>query len=147
MGRFNFFYLYSPEVRLNNLVLKFFEPGHISCADQFHHQVEQSLKKKIKVYDLLTSKVAYKLQILEEFMYSPKIKNPNLVYLQDMVLISFERGDSKLKYKTSFKGNAVDIDFLMVKFSKTTMPQLWSRNHSGAKGKLVLKVAPNSHLQ
>nr|CAI5839646.1 unnamed protein product [Callosobruchus analis] len=42
----------SSEVALENLTIKFFEPGHtFMAADSFHHQVELSLKRKKKVCD------------------------------------------------------------------------------------------------
>lgn len=40
------------EINLKTLIVKYFEPGHtFMSADQFHHQVEKSLKRQNKVYD------------------------------------------------------------------------------------------------
>lgn len=60
----------SPEVHLTTLVLKYFEPGHtFMSADQFHHQVEKSLKKKQKYMILTTMNNAFKLRIPVKLMW------------------------------------------------------------------------------
>lgn len=42
----------SSEIAANLIEFKYFEPGHtFMSADNFHHQVEKSLKKAGKVYD------------------------------------------------------------------------------------------------
>jgi len=42
----------SSEIAADEVIFKFFEPGHtFMSADSFHHQVELSLKKSGKVYD------------------------------------------------------------------------------------------------
>lgn len=49
------FFMYivnSVEVCVENIEIKYFEPGHtFMSADSFHHQVELSLKRKKKVFD------------------------------------------------------------------------------------------------
>ncbi|VEN39228.1 unnamed protein product [Callosobruchus maculatus] len=49
------FFMYvvnSSEVAVEDITIKFFEPGHtFMAADAFHHQVELALKRKKKVYD------------------------------------------------------------------------------------------------
>lgn len=39
-------------IRAEEIVIKYFEPGHsFMSADSFHHQVELSMKRKKNVYD------------------------------------------------------------------------------------------------
>lgn len=63
------FFIYvvnSHEVALEQLELKFFEPGHtFMSADSFHHQVELSLKKKKKSTTLEILRTLYKTPIRE----------------------------------------------------------------------------------
>lgn len=49
---FLIFFINSNQTATNIIDLFFFEPGHtFMSADNFHHQVESSLKKRKKIYD------------------------------------------------------------------------------------------------
>lgn len=135
------------EVNLNKLVLKFFEPGHtFMSADQFHHQVEQSLKKKAKVYDFddfteciqaansgKVSVISMKKDNFYDWQdYSSTFKIKKAIprpYLHDMILISFTRGENFLRYKTNFAGETVMLNFLTAKYFKTGIPKPKCRQH------------------
>lgn len=50
---FLIFIINSNEIEANEINIHYFQPGHsFMSADSFHHQIEQSLKKMGKVYDL-----------------------------------------------------------------------------------------------
>lgn len=113
----------SDEVSLESLEIKYFEPGHtFMSADSFHHQVEQSLKRKGKVLDFAdfvecvetsnSSRVQVVNMRVNDFYdyedFSSKYKLGRLsprVYLSDVVQASFTKGSTHLGYKTSFAGN------------------------------------------
>lgn len=42
----------SDEIEADEIILKYFEPGHtFMSADSFHHQVEKSMKARGKIYN------------------------------------------------------------------------------------------------
>lgn len=144
------FFIYimnSDEVALENLELKFFEPGHtFMSADSFHHQVELSLKKKKKVYDFSDFKDAIQsansgkvniidmtLQHFFNFLdYTSKHKLQKLserIYLKNIVQINFKRGCKSFLYKTHFSENPKSSpDIFLAKFIKYDLTKPESRN-------------------
>lgn len=71
----------STEVSLEQLEIKYFEPGHtFMSADAFHHQVEKSLKQKKKVLDF------------EDFVDCVKKSNSGKVDVLEMHLEHFFYG-------------------------------------------------------
>nr|CAI5861903.1 unnamed protein product [Callosobruchus analis] len=137
----------SSEVALENLTIKFFEPGHtFMAADSFHHQVELSLKRKKKVYDFddfcevveranSARVVVIKMQITQFFSftdYTSKYKLQKLdarIYLKDMVCIHFKRGNHFVSYKTEIENEFIDSkDIFMKKYVNGTLTQPQARN-------------------
>lgn len=136
---FSYFYFIvnSSLTMVEEVNLKYFEPGHtFMSADAFHHQVELSLKKKKKVYDFTdfkeciqrsnSSRVVTIEMKLENFydwkdhasQYKLGKLNPR-VYLKDMVHVHFRKGAKVLFYKTSFSDeNYTELEFLKAKIMK-----------------------------
>lgn len=117
------FFIYivnSSDVGIEDLTIKFFEPGHtFMAADSFHHQVELSLKRNPKVYDYddfcnnvqqaNSGKVnVIKMQLSQFFNftdYTSKYKLQKLtdrIYLNNMICLYFKRGNFFFSYKTEF---------------------------------------------
>jgi len=83
---FLIFLINSDETLTNIIDLYFFEPGHIfMSADNFHHQVESSLKKQKKTYDFKdfadsiksakkTGNIIVKQMEINDFFYGKTIK-------------------------------------------------------------------------
>lgn len=137
------FFIYavnSSEIALEDLVIKYFEPGHtFMAADSFHHQVELSLKRKNKVYDFddfasvvkeaNSSKVTViEMQIGQFFKWmdhTSKYKLQRLatrVYLKDIVALSFKRGKKIFSFKTEFKNEFEEVkDIFSQKFLKGSL--------------------------
>lgn len=132
----------SPDVRLNNLLVRYFEPGHtFMSADSFHHQVEVSLKKMGKVLDFNdfvtcvqntnSGKVDVISMGIQDFFEwqdaSSKFKLQKTVprpLLQNMVEVSCTRGKQTIKYKRNFTDeNYTELNFLTAKASKTKLPK------------------------
>lgn len=122
---------------VDEITVKYFEPGHTyMAADAFHHQGELSLKKKNKVYDFgdfsdvvqkaKSSKVnVINMQINQFFDfidYTSKYKLQKLsskVYLKDIILLRFKRQNKYFSYKTSFSGEYKDVkDIFNAKYLK-----------------------------
>ncbi|KAL5242697.1 hypothetical protein ACI65C_010107 [Semiaphis heraclei] len=123
----------------NIIDLFFFEPGHtFMSADNFHHQVETSLKKRKKIYDFNDFSDAIKyakkdkiivkqMQIEDFYLWKDNksqlktSKSANRVLLRDIVAIRAERSNFNLLYKTDLKKNDYQIlDFLNKRHLKTT---------------------------
>lgn len=156
----------SDQVSLEKLEVKFFEPGHtFMSADSFHHQVEMSLKNKIKVYDFCdfeecvkkanSGKVNVVNLNFNNFFDWPdhtsqyKLKNikPQRPYLNEMVHIQFSRGDFNMAFKTKFLGNFEQLNFLNAKVVKKgfppVIPKKTSRGISAEKKNTILtKLLP-----
>lgn len=128
------FFLYivnSSRVCVENLEVKYFEPGHtFKSADAFHHQVELALKRKKKVYDfedfgnVVQSSNSGRVNVIKmdldnfyNFMdYTSKYKLQKLaprVYLRDIVALSFKRGQKYFQYKTKFSESFQDISSIL----------------------------------
>lgn len=140
------FFIYivnSSEVALENLVVKYFEPGHtFMAADSFHHQVELSLKRKKRVYDFNdfvnvvkdanSSRVnVHVMQIQHFYEFSDYIskyklqKLSNKIQLKDIVSFSFTRGSINFSYKTHYSNNftVLDNDIFLSKYkNRLTRP-------------------------
>lgn len=129
---FFIFIINSEEVNMTTITLKYFEKGHtFMSADSFHHRVESSLGRKGKVYDFQdfydavnTSGSKVKVQELKvsDFYewkdHTSQYKLNKITprpYLADMVEVRFERGKRTLTYKTDFKGDEMDLNFLLAK--------------------------------
>lgn len=128
----------STEISADSITLKYLEPGHtFMSADSFHHQVEQSLTKKGKVYDFNDfvecvgnankRKNTVKVMNVDDFttyedlssQYKLRKNNPR-VYLTNIMAVRVKRGLSKLKYKFNHaeEYNPVLLDFLQIKILK-----------------------------
>lgn len=136
----------SDQVSLEKLEVKFFEPGHtFMSADSFHHQVEMSLKHKIKVYDFYdfeecvqkanSGKVnVVNLKHSDFFdwldhtsQYKLRNMKPQRPYLNQMVHIQFSRGDFNMAFKTSFLGDFEELNFLNARVVKKGFPPVIAR--------------------
>lgn len=124
------------EIELDNLEIKYFEPGHtFMSADSFHHQVELSLKKKAKVFDFDDFKCAVqnansgktdiKEMEIQHFSdwndFSSKYKLQKMTpraYLQDMVYLQFRKGENVLHYKNKFSDDFIKLNFLTANYYK-----------------------------
>lgn len=122
------------------ITLYYFEPGHtfMSC-DQFHHQVELSMKKKGKIYDFHdfeeavssanNGRVFVKALQAVDFIDLPNIvSNRRIqtcsprVYLRNITEICFIRSSYDLQYKNDFSEAYQSLKFLKDKYLKN--PQL-----------------------
>ncbi|KAG5879796.1 hypothetical protein JTB14_027204 [Gonioctena quinquepunctata] len=110
----------SSESATQTIELYFFEPGHtFMSADSFHHQVELSLSRHGKVYDLsdfenavgatCSEKTVVKSMQHEYFAVWPScVSNYKLnkfvtrPYLNDLVYIKAERGKDTLLYRLCY---------------------------------------------
>lgn len=137
------FFIYivnSVDVALEALTIKYFEPGHtFMAADQFHHQVELSLKRKHKVYDFddfseavqqaNSSKVnVIKLQLSQCFSFTDITSKYRLhkakVYLRDIVCLFFQRGEKSIFYKNQFTDEYQELkDIFNMKYIKGSLPK------------------------
>lgn len=126
----------SSENDLKMLELKYFEPGHtFMAADSFHHCVEQSLRKKGKIYDYSDYKDAVRKASAQTDVidmnigmfynwkdYTSQYKLKKTVprpYLHEMVQVNFERGKNTLAYKTDFEGSFISLNFLSAACQKS----------------------------
>ncbi|CAH0731341.1 unnamed protein product, partial [Brenthis ino] len=127
----------SSDIGATQIVIKYFEPGHtFMSADSFHHSVEQSLRKKGKIYDfrdfvnavtqsLKSGKVVSKIMEVTDFynykshvaQNKVKDKEGNRVYLRDIVEVLVQRGKHCLFYKKDF--NETDYRHMFCLKSKT----------------------------
>ncbi|KAL5236922.1 hypothetical protein ACI65C_004332 [Semiaphis heraclei] len=136
---FLIFFINSNQTATNIIDLFFFEPGHtFMSADNFHHQVESSLKKRKKIYDFndFSDAIQYakkdkiivkQMQIEDFYLWKDNksqlktSKSANRVLLRDIVAIRAERSNFNLLYKTDLKKNDYQIlDFLNKRHLKTT---------------------------
>ncbi|CAH2088927.1 unnamed protein product [Euphydryas editha] len=112
-------------------------------ADNFHHQVENQLKKAQKVYDFSdfidcvqlanSGKVNVKpMEISDFYKYKDHSSQYKLkkcekrTYLKDIVCIEVQRNSMKLFAKTTYDdNNMIEIDFLKTKLVKesTIIPE------------------------
>lgn len=120
----------------------YFEPGHtFMSADHFHHQVEQSLNPKKKVYNFEDYVKAVKnsnrqnvtavemtlddfYEWRDAYSYYKVSKTKPRPYLADMVYVRADRGSLTLKYRKEYSTSAdeFNLDFLQAKFSKSGVP-------------------------
>lgn len=130
----------SCEINASTITLNYFEAGHtFMAADSFHHSVELSLKKRGKVYDFQDfvdavkssrKKVDVKVMDHTDFYlwkdytsHTKLIKDPERLYMADIVQVVASRGKRTISCKTSFKSNnCKELDFLMQKAIKKGMP-------------------------
>lgn len=165
---FLMFIVNSSEVALDEIILKFFEPGHtFMAADHFHHQVELSLKRRKKVYDFAdfcdvvsqtnSSRVDVINMQLHQFFkytdYTSKYKLQKLasrVYLKDMVSVCFKRGNFFFSYKNKIEDDFIELkDIFLMKYIKGMLTEPQVRNvHRGIslerKNNLISKL--KSHI-
>lgn len=104
-------------------------------ADEFHHQVELSLKKKKRIYDFedfyhavsdTHRKITVKKMAVSDFCRfedcSSSYKLQNMtprVYLSN----TFRRGINTIAFRTDFDGIERELDFLRVKNIKIGIPK------------------------
>lgn len=114
-------------------MLRYLEVGHtFMAADEFHHRVEQSFKKKKRVYDFedfckavsdTGPKTVVKKITVQDFHYfedcssSYKIqRSVPQAYLRNMSEITFRRGSKSMFYKNNHDNEEqIELDFLRVK--------------------------------
>lgn len=105
------------------------------AADSFHHAVENSLKRKGKVYDfedyVESVKSSYKgvnvVQMNENLFYDwedhtsqYKLKKTTpRPYLNSMAQVNFQRGERTILYTNTFRGSFISLNFLNHKSFKT----------------------------
>ncbi|KAH9643381.1 hypothetical protein HF086_015495 [Spodoptera exigua] len=130
----------SVEVNYERITLKYLEVGHTHmAADEFHHQVEQSMKRKKHIYDFedfyqavsttRTNIVVKKMNIddfcdFEDCSSIYKLQNSSpRAYLCDMSEVTFLRGTHVIRYKTGFfDAEEHTLDFLRLKNIKSGIP-------------------------
>lgn len=122
----------SSEISAKKIILKYFEPGHsFMSADNFHHQVELSMKRTPKIYDFkdfanaVQAANSGKVNVLRlndfyqfedcSSVYKLNKQQPR-PYLKDMVEITATRGEHTLTYRTSF---AADSEYIPLNFLKS----------------------------
>lgn len=126
----------SDDICAEEIILKYFEPGHtFMAADSFHHRIEKSMKKMgSKLYDfedflLAVKGAASKTEVFpmelkhfykwEDFSSQYKLKRTKpRAYLHDMVEVTFKRGSYNLCYKNDFDGSSFDLNFLKAEITK-----------------------------
>nr|CAH7722526.1 unnamed protein product [Callosobruchus chinensis] len=131
----------SSEVNLNLLKVKYLQTGHtFMSADSFHHQVEKSLKQTGKVLDFEDFMMCVKksnnsrVEVIEmnisnfhDFRdFSSRFKMNKITprpYLANFVEVQFTRGSKNLCYRTKFGEEPVELNFLMAKYFKETLPK------------------------
>lgn len=120
----------SDEIAADEVHLKFFEPGHtFMSADNFHHQVELSLKKAGKVYDFNdflqcvqnanSGRVIVKEMAVSDYFDWPDVASQYKLtrtvprpYLSEMVWVKAVRGSQNLLYRNAFSKEDKDLNFL-----------------------------------
>lgn len=130
----------SVEVNFKTITLKYLEVGHTyMAADEFHHQVEQSMKRKKHIYDFedfhqavlnARTNIAVKIMNKEDFCLfedcssSYKLQNSSpRAYLSDMCEVKFVRGTHVINYKTDYYNEQeYSLDFLRLKNIKSGIP-------------------------
>lgn len=130
----------SGELNTDTITLNFFEPGHtFMSADSFHHQVELSMKKMVKIYDFRDFKNAvesansgkvhvHEMKINDFFTFNDCAASRKISmtkprpYLNDMVQVKFTKGEYTINYKTSFEGESINLDFIKAGFLKNGFP-------------------------
>nr|XP_053621942.1 uncharacterized protein LOC128681791 [Plodia interpunctella] len=123
----------SKDVTIETVVLRYLEVGHtFMAADEFHHRVEQSLKKNKRVYDFEDfckavsdtgpNTVVKKMTVqdfhdFEDCSSSYKLQNSvPRAYLRNKSEITFRRGSKSMFYKNSHDTEEqIELDFLRVK--------------------------------
>lgn len=130
----------SSDVNYETITLKYLEVGHTyMSADEFHHQVELSLKKKKRLYDFddfhrAVSDTHRDITVknmavgdfckFEDCSSAYKLQNTiPRVYLNMMCEVTFRRGFNKLVFKTDFDGTDSELDFLRMKNIKIGIPR------------------------
>ncbi|CAH0691704.1 unnamed protein product [Spodoptera exigua] len=121
----------------NTITIKYLESGHtFMSADNFHHQVEQQLKRAKKVYDFSdfidciqlanSGKVTVKpMEVTDFYKYidhssQHKLKkSTNRIYLKDIVSVEVRRNNFNLFVKTEHDGELREIGFLKMKHIKS----------------------------
>lgn len=131
----------SADVNFQTITLKYLEAGHTyMAADEFHHQVEHSMKKKKHVYDFedfhqvvldTRRNITVKVMNLPDFYqfedcsssYKLQHSSPR-AYLSDMCEVTFRRGTHIIRYKTAFFNDEQEysLDFLRLKNIKSGIP-------------------------
>ena len=123
----------SDEISANEIVINYFEPGHtFMAADNFHHQVELSMKHVGKIYDFddfvkcvgksNSGKVDTKSMSHSDFRVWPDLSSKYKLshtepcpYLSDMVSVKVVRGKKTFLYKNEFDGPEFELNFLLAK--------------------------------
>jgi hypothetical protein len=150
---------------LQSLEVNYFEPGHtFMSADSFHHQVEQSMKRKGKQYDFSDFKTSVdeansgnvftKEMKPTDFldwkdhssMYKVNKQQPR-PYLSEMVQVCATRGLQILHYRNHFSEPLQELYFLAAKHMKASIQLPESRqNYRGVpkekKDDFIKKLCP-----
>lgn len=127
----------SDKIVANNIILRYFEPGHtFMAADSFHHRVELSMQRMgNKLYDFADFAEAVKrasphttvlAMDLNHFFiwedYSSQYKLSRIQprpYLHDMVEVEFTRGTLSMQYKNDFNANPAEVNVITSKITKS----------------------------
>lgn len=130
----------SVEVSYVTITLKYLEVGHTHmAADEFHHQVELSMKRKKHIYDFedfhqavsntRTNIIVKEMNMgdfcqFEDCSSTYKLQNSSpRAYLNDMCEVTFFRGTHVISYKTAFHSEEThSLDFLRLKNIKSGIP-------------------------
>ena len=120
-------------------------------ADSFHHQVEQNIKQRKKLYDFKDfvacvgkSGIAEEMSPLDFFDFQNNLssaKDTNYPYLRDIAVVVFKRGETKMYWKQrhsdqSFKSG----EFLTKKFRDQVNKCRPIHQKSGPRGVNSLKL-------
>lgn len=154
----------SNDVNLETVTLKYLEVGHtFMSADEFHHQVELSLKRKKRIYDFDDFRQAVTdtqrnitvkcmnvcdFNTFEDCSSTYKLHNVTpRAYLNKMCEIKFHRGHNTLVYKTDFDGTETKLDFLRMKNLKIGIPSPKPNNQPKGiteerKSEIINKLVP-----
>lgn len=158
------FLVNSSDVNYETITLRYLEVGHtFMSADEFHHQVELSLKRKKRIYDFDDFRQAVTdthrnitvkcmnvgdFSTFEDCSSAYKLQNVTTrAYLNKMCEIKFLRGRNTLVYKTDFNGPETVLDFLRMKNIKIGIPSPKSKNqfkgiNEERKSEIINKLVP-----
>lgn len=162
----------SPETATQQIVFKYFEPGHtFMSADNFHHQIELSMRKNPKIYDfkdfrsVVLKANSKKVNVITptnfydwpdcSSAYKLKKQQPR-IYLKDIVQVRAKRGEKFLTYKTSFlNSDETKLDFLKAEYAKNGVSVDLVRKHirgitEERKSNIIKSLSsiiPDHHLQ
>ena len=131
------------ELPVNNIVCKYFIPGHtFMSADSVHHNIEQGMRKHKDLYDFMdfcsVVSAAGKNDTIamhcdnfrnwQDGSSQAKLKKAERPMLNEICYAEFRRGSRKVLYRKVCDGELQEFDFLKNKFPVGILPESQNRN-------------------